>query len=263
MSRAWLARFVVAASLVAGSASAQSAPDKAACAAAHEQAQRLKLRGELRRARTELLQCAREACASWVVSECTTLLADVERALPTVVFVASRRDAGRTVDLADVVVTVDGERVAERIDGRDVALDPGTHVVRFEPADRKFSPREEKIVVHANEKGRRVEMTFGEPAPLPPAPPPVASGLPWTVYALGGVALAGLGSFAFFGGRGLSEEHDVLDRCDPRCSDAQIDSVRTKYLVADVSLAVSLLAAGGALWIALTNGTKRASTASR
>ena len=40
------------------------------------------------------------------------------------------RDA-KGEDLTEVRLTIDGETVAERLDGRALTLDPGTHTFRF------------------------------------------------------------------------------------------------------------------------------------
>lgn len=64
-------------------------------------------------------------------------------------------------------------------------------------------------------------------------------------YVLGGVGMLGLAGFGFFGLTGLSEESD-LDQCKPSCASNDVDAVRTRYLAADISLAVGVLAVGGA-----------------
>jgi hypothetical protein len=69
-------------------------------------------------------------------------------------------------------------------------------------------------------------------------------------YALAGVAAAGAASFAFFSLSGRSQLRDLED-CKPYCARDDVQSVRTKYLIADISLGVSLVALGSAayLWL--------------
>ena len=67
----------------------------------------------------------------------------------------------------------------------------------------------------------------------------------------------GLGGFTYFGLRGLGDERD-LRACEPSCSQASIDGVAQRYLVADVSLAVSIIAAGLAAVVFVTSAPKGA-----
>ena len=69
-------------------------------------------------------------------------------------------------------------------------------------------------------------------------------------YVLGGVSAAAAASFAYFAISGLSQLNQ-LEQCKPNCSRSDVRDVRTKYLLADVSLgvsAVALAAAGYFLW---------------
>jgi hypothetical protein len=147
-------------------------------------------------------------------------------------------------------VSVDGVLAAERLDGRPIELDPGEHVVRFErPSSAAI---ERRIVVAEGEKARVVRVDIA-PAPVPvPAPAPEQPRpMPWTFYVLGGVGLLSLGGFAAFGLAGLHGEQGLED-CSPNCSSARIDAVRQDYIVADVFLAVSVVALGAATIVALT-----------
>jgi hypothetical protein len=93
------------------------------------------------------------------------------------------------------------------------------------------------------------------PAPASPsaAPPPPDARPPWyslvtvPTWAFGGVALAGLGLFTGFGLAGSSAE-----ACAPSCTASQAASIRTDFVVADVSLVAGVAAAGAAVYFALT-----------
>src|SRR5690349_6560913 len=80
------------------------ADDRELCANAAEQAQSLRDEGKYRRARDQMLICARDVCPGPIKSDCGKWLEQVERDAPTVVFNA--QDAGR--DVTDVKVWVDG-----------------------------------------------------------------------------------------------------------------------------------------------------------
>jgi hypothetical protein len=66
-----------------------------------------------------------------------------------------------------------------------------------------------------------------------------------------GVGGAALASFALFGAAGRTQQTNHLDPCAPSCPHAEVQSVRTKYLVADVSLGVSVIALGAAAYFLL------------
>jgi hypothetical protein len=200
---------VTLALLWSGDAAGQS---KQACVDAAHQAQELRDRGRYVAARRDLLLCAQEACPSPVARSCATWLVELEPSIPTVVFVA--REDNR--DLAAVRVRVDGELVAERLDGRPVMIDPGEHVVLFERDGRP--PEEERVLVTAGEKNRRVVLAFrprvAVPAPVAPDRPPIekpATGALREVTALallaGSVVAGGLG--VFFDLRSRAEASDA------------------------------------------------------
>jgi hypothetical protein len=239
-------------SLTVLAAIALLAATKLECSAAHQDAQRLRKEHHLRAAHEKLLVCARDPCPAVVQSECVPWLAEVERAMPTVVFEARMPDGS---DVPGMRVSVDGVLAADRLDGRPVEIDPGEHVVRFDRPSG--APIERRIVVSEGEKARIVRIDVPVPAPVPtPVPVPVpeepkAAPMPWTFYALGGAGLVSLGAFAVFGLSGLNGERG-LDDCSPTCSASRIDSVRRDYIVADVFLAVGVIALGAATVVALT-----------
>jgi hypothetical protein len=241
-----------------------AAPDKQACVDAYEQGQRLMRQRRLIKAREELLVCARDPCPKVLQGECTGWLADTQRSLPSVVLGARRSD-GR--DETEVRVVADGVPLLERLDGRAVEVDPGEHVFRFEPSfSLRALPVDVRVVVREGEKARDVVATLESVEPVSPAgyrscsptgttphpeggEPHTTRPPPWTALVAAGVGVAALGSFAYFGATGLSRQHSELDACNPSCPGSLIGSVRTDYVVADVSLAVSVIALGLATYL--------------
>jgi hypothetical protein len=130
---------------------AHAAPSKAQCIEASEKAQDLRQAGTLRQARQQLTICVASSCPGPVREDCARLLADVESAQPSVVFVAKDR-AGE--DLVDVRVTLDGEVVADKLDGTAVSVDPGEHRFVFE-ADG-LPTVEKRVIVREGDKNRHV-----------------------------------------------------------------------------------------------------------
>lgn len=245
-------------SLIAASAArAQSDKDPVdACLRAADDGQRLRDQGKYLRARAAFLECSKDACPGAVRTECLSWLRDAEQAIPTVV-IAARDSAGN--DLTDASVYVDGDRVLDRLDGKPLAVDPGRHELRVELGARSLR---REILLVAAEKNR--VLTFE----LPPAPararptarePSVVEPTgttPWLGFALAGVGALGVGSFAYFGLTAKSDL-DALES-DPcaetrTCAESDVDSVRARYLIADVSLGVGLVALGAATWIFATH----------
>ena len=252
--------------------------EKLACVRAGEKAQKLRDSGKLIAARAELLTCVREVCPAVVRGDCAGWLGEVEASTPTIV-ARARDDAGH--DLRDVVVSVDGARVASQLDGRPLPVDPGEHVVRFELAGR--APLEERVIIGTGEKNRMLAVTFARPASAPGAretsaplkdaggaaaiPPgpraPVAlqaasSGPPAAAWAFAAVSVAAAASFTLFGLTGTADLDDLRRTCAGHCDGAAVDHAWTKLVVADVSLGVAVLAAGAATWLFLSPSSRSA-----
>jgi hypothetical protein len=259
-------------SLVAASLATWSLParaiDKAACVDAAEEGQRLRKEGRLISARDRLLLCASPECPDVVSQDCTGWLGEVQRRLASVV-VRARDTHGAA--LGDVAVSLDGAMLTERAPTAAIELDPGDHVFRCERAG--FEATQQRVRVAEGERGGEITCRLKslEPPPETPSETPApaeptrsttgaAPSIPWTVWALGGFGVAGIGSFAGFGLSGKSDENaDARPKtqggCAPDCTNNQVDSIRTKYLVADISLGVGLVALGAAVVIGVLHAS--------
>jgi hypothetical protein len=80
------------------------------------------------------------------------------------------------------------------------------------------------------------------------------------VWALGGLGVVGLASFATFDALGWATHNSLRHSCGPFCSDDQARPVRIEYGIGDVSLAVSVLSLGVATWLFLARPTVRAAS---
>jgi len=244
----WAASATIASTALFASAPAL-ADDRAECASAADQAQQLRDEGKYRRAREHLLVCARDVCPAPIKRDCLDWLNQLESIAPTVVFAA--KDGAR--DLTDVKVSVDGVVVAERLDGKPVPMDLGAHKVKFEYQGQS---KEEDVVVGAGQKGRNISVVFGAPPPTGPVTPPPAAesseGSLVPAFIVGGIGILGLGSFAIFGISGKSDVSDLEKTCKPNCAQSEVDSARTKLIIADISLGVGIVALGVATYMILT-----------
>lgn len=210
--------------------------------------------------------CSASQCPKVVRSDCAKALAQLEESQPSIV-VAAQDSSG--ADLQGVRVQIDGRAVTSRLDGSPIAVDPGEH--SFDFAAEGYPAIAQKLVIRVSEKNRLVRVTFQSPVKEPVKPPPPAKpeeprpaegggGAPVLAYILGGVGVLGLGSFAYFGLTSKSELQDLRSSCAPFCDQGQLDDVKTKMLVADVSLGVGIVALGAAAVLFLTHSSSSRST---
>jgi hypothetical protein len=207
------------------------------CLDAHVDAQQLRGAGKLRAAKEKLLACSAKACHSLVRVDCTRWLSEVSASLPTVI-VAAKDSAGN--DLSEVKVSVDGETLLARLDGKAIEIDPGRHKLRYE--HEGSAPVETEVLVNETEKDRALSVTFASPEQKPARAQRV---LPW---ALVGLSVVAVGSFAYFGWTGNKRLDDMTGQggCAPRCNPDDRDAVKRRFLVADVSLGIGVLSLGAA-----------------
>lgn len=219
------------------------AADKATCVEAYEEGQKQRASGSLKASLDLFRVCAEPDCPSATKKDCATWVAEVEASLPTVVLGAVDAEGN---DLVDVRVRLDGQPLVSKLDGKALALDPGKRVLVFERDGAPPLTRE--IVVKQGEKDRKIEVAW-TPADKKDEPEGQTGGVSISpgVWVLGGIGLAGLTVFGVFGGLALSEKSDAKETCAPSCSDSAVSSIRTKLIVADVSLAVGIASLGAAV----------------
>ena len=164
---------VVATVTLAGGREARAAdkPTGAACVAANEQATPLRKAGKLRDARARLRLCSAETCPAAVRQDCIAGAAQAETDIPTVTF-AVQDPTGN--DLVDVKVSLDGQPLVEKLDGKAIEVDPGEHTFHFETPGQP--PVDKRLLIVEGEKNRREKIQLGTPvavvAPPPVVPPP-------------------------------------------------------------------------------------------
>jgi hypothetical protein len=226
---------------------------KAECSAAYEKSQEQRTDGKLKSARETLAVCARDACPSFVKSECKQWLEEVTNDVPTALIDAKDPDGQPT---KEVSVTIDGELLSQTLGDAAIELDPGEHNFRFELAGAVVI--EKRVYLEKGTRAQPLHLQFESETPKPAGTPAAdvdvessetttttdrTSLRPWA-YVAGGVGAAGVIGFAVFGALGKSRESDLKDSCSPRCSSDDIDSVKSKYHLADISLGVGIVGLG-------------------
>jgi hypothetical protein len=229
-----------------------------ACVRAAEDAQSLRSAHRLRAAFKHLLVCSQSNCPTVVRTDCSYWLTEVEKLLPSVTIQAVDKDGH---DLTDVSVTMDGEPLVSRLDGLSVPVDPGARAFRFEHVGS--TPIEQTVVIREGQKGRPLRIMF-DPRPPPPPPRPVRAQRRYRVPAasvvFGAFGAVALGSFAYFGITGRHDASRLAEGCgrNKTCSEGEVSPVRTKLLVADVSLGVGLVSLGAATYLFFAGNEKPA-----
>jgi hypothetical protein len=270
---------IIGALLIAGTCLAWSGAawgDVQACLAASEKGQKLRSQGKLREARDNFVVCGGEGCPSIVRHDCAQWNSELASTLPTVVFGA--KDKGGK-DLFDVTVTMDGEKLVTKLDGKSVTVDPGKHSFKFESGS--LPSVTETALIKEGEKARQINVTFdsGTATPATPTnttatPKPIDLGPngqpnadkggghtlpPWIVVGLGGAALvAGVVIFVTTPDRpaNCDKEKQTCTRSPPDETDAQLARDKDRAGTADsqpilggvIAGIGAVLVAGGLAW---------------
>ena len=257
----FIAVFVGGTSLVSVTAAAGSTT----CPDSYEKAQEERAAGHLKAALVHLQSCIDPSCAKFIRDDCVRWMEQVESALPTVVFAAQR--AGQ--DLTNVEVSCDGEPLMSTLGGKAVPMDPGPHDFSFTVPG--LAPIQRQTLIREGERNRMIVVEFGvanesiasttasADANLRTEPRPHKTIAYYLPYGLAGLGVLGGAGFALFGIQGNSQKGDLERTCSPHCQSSQVDSVRTKYLLADTCLAVGLVSLGVATYLFLTRHSRGAS----
>ena len=271
---------VCAAVLVLWATPGMSAP--AACVFAYKNAETLAKAGQLREAKTSMLKCAHPTCGGNVSRECGRRVAEIESDIPTIVPIVINED-GETV--TDVSVTMDGEVIAARTDGRAVPVDAGRHEFIFRSGRQLLATV--RTVIVQGQRNRTIEIALRSgrtplaksniPATAAPPglerasmvensnddeeAPAMAPGdahslsgryVSTTTYVMGAAAALGVGGYfltTYIGNRDAGQ----LEACRPNCDQATVDAIQNKFLAGKISLGVGLAALAGATYLYFTS----------
>jgi hypothetical protein len=235
-----------------------------ACIQASDEGQVLRDKGKLIDARARFFACSREACPRIVRADCTAWLADADARIPTVVLGAQD---GLGHDLADVQVTMDGAPFTEQLDGRAIPVDPGRHVFVFRRAGPS-GPLSVSMtsILREGELRRPLTARFEGPVRVPPPSGeprrPLAPGAVAAAAVLGGVAVTGGAVFAYLAATAKSQADHLRATCAPGCNPADVDAIRTRLIVANVSLGVGIASVAAGVSVILWGPRKDPQAAS-
>jgi hypothetical protein len=235
--------------LMPGHSKAQEeGPSRQDCLTLHEKAQELRKQSKLLETRKVLRTCSNEACPGLVRGDCVDWLAEVERAIPTVVFEVVL--SGHDVPNAKIT---EGDRpLKETINGTPVELDAGVH--QFKAEIPGHSPIETTVVTREGEKARVIRFDFTPPPPItPPLVPGPENGarpVPTSVYVSGALAVATLAAGTTFGVIAFQKRNQLT--CSPLCTSSELSPVRTAALLSDIFFGGAIVSVGVATVFLLT-----------
>lgn len=239
---------------------ASSSAAKQECADAYEGTQEHLAESRLVRAKERALVCAQAGCPTFMQKECSRWVEELSARIPTVVTVAYVD--GR--ENSEVRVFIDDQPI-DGSDGKAIPLDPGRHQFRF--VHPKLGTRNEQRVVPEGKHAFPIEARFLSPAVVAPVaePAPVAAAphverrpdRRWAWGAAGSSAALLLG-FAAVSGTTYAKEQSLRDGCGQSggCATSDVDSLQTRYLVADVLLGLGVVGAGVATWLFISPPTR-------
>jgi hypothetical protein len=242
--------------LLSPAARAQAPAADASCEAV-EQTEAIRAEGQYRKARARLLECVNAQCGGDVRRRCAATLQKLDAITPSIVV---RAEDASGNDLTDVAVSLGDERLVNGLDGMAIPVDPGQH--RFVFTREGYTPVVQTLTIEQGQKFRAIDVVIGA-APtlaLPPAretSSPGGSGSSERTVAaatLLGVGLIGVTGFTVLGLRARAGE-EALDGCKPNCSDGRVDSVKMRYLLANVSIGVGAVALGAATYLLLSGSS--------
>ncbi len=142
-----------------------ASPSKAQCIAADTQAQSLRVAGKFTASRAALKTCVSASCPPLVKTDCVQRLDELDRVQPSLV-IEAKDDSG--ADLSAVAVFIDGTKIADRLGGEALAVDPGEYDLRFETEGAPSVTHH--LIVREGEHGRREAVLFTRPGAHPVAP---------------------------------------------------------------------------------------------
>lgn len=222
----------------------------------------LRTSGQYRAARTLLLECVNAQCGGDVRRRCATVLQKLDAVTPSIVVRAQLADGN---DVTDVAVRMEDQQLASSLNGLAIPVDPGEHTLVFERAG--LPPVSQSVTLREGEKFRPIDVQLEPSAPASGREQPSGSQGSWLDgqrWAIGGtligVGVVSLGAFTALGLKARSDEKELKDSgCKPNCSEAAVDSIRTRYVLSNVALGVGVLALGSATWV-LVSGPSKPST---
>jgi hypothetical protein len=238
-------------------------PSTAECLAANEASLKSANEHRLRQERSELLICAAASCPSDIRQECIRRIDELNAAIPTIIF--GVKDASGN-DVSAVKVSMDGQLLAERLDGSALSVDPGAHTFVFEKAGQSTVTKQ--FVIREAQKNRHEAITLGSQAVSATTASTAFGAQKTLAIVAGGVGIVGLGVGSAFGLVAMAKKNEAQRTCpDDECADQRgvhlWDDAARAGDASTVAFIVggAMLVGGATLWLTARPSSNRAPTA--
>jgi hypothetical protein len=164
-----------------------------------------------------------------------------------------------------LTISLDGQTV--HASNVPIPIDPGKHVVDASAPERKKWSQSVEIASSTTLKIPRLESDSVASPPAPIAPPPEpergGSSLRYVGYGAAGLGIVAIGIGTVFGIKSLSDKRASDDACPPRgCTPAGLqsyDDARSAARIADIAIAVGVVALAAGVVLVLTSPSSRSS----
>jgi hypothetical protein len=133
----------------------KASAERRACGITYRSAIQLEQSGHLRQAKDLLLSCSKTSCGAVIKQRCAGHYARLESDIPSVVPLVSDENGDPRVD---VQVTIDGEALASRLDGRSLPVDPGLHEFSFTADGAVLATQ--KIMIVQGQRNRPIAISL-------------------------------------------------------------------------------------------------------
>jgi hypothetical protein len=225
------------------------------CVAASNAEVALRQQGKLIDARKLLFACAAPSCDAPIQQSCAERLRRLNDAIPTVVL-AAKDGAGAAV--GDARVSMDGQPLAETLDGRSIPIDPGSHTFVFEAKDGTKQTMTALVLEGAHDQ--TVSVTIGAPLTATPERETTSGAprapSPWKTigWIAGGAGVVGLAVGTVFGIEAIGKTGDAhCNSASPKvCGDGNaLSSAKSTGNLSTVFFVAGgvLAAAGITMWL--------------
>lgn len=232
-------------------ASAAHADERAECAKAYEQAQRLSQQDQMTKAALAAQRCSRNTCPALLSSECREWTQQFRARLARVALDVKGADACTKSEYR-----VEIDRV-KRSESGDLLVDPGVHEIRvMDPASGKT--KDETVDLAAGSR-RQLSFDFSPPGAQcsgdsGATPTKSSSSVPTPAIVLWVAGGAMLVTGISVGLVGAGKRSD-LDDCRPNCSRDRLDDTQMFFTLGDVvgGVGIAALAAGALVYFLVKN----------
>lgn len=235
------ARTIIPLCFILGHTNVARADERAECAKAYEQTQRLRQENAAVRALEEADRCAQASCPDLLRNECATWANELRASVARIV-IHVRAGDGCAAEQPAIAPSAHARR-----EGDGWVVDPG--VQELSVID-EASSRTKKVELDLRPGERReIDVDFADANATCSKASGGDGSLRRIPLASVGLGSAGVGFVLLGGALGIvgAGKRDDLDECKPSCSQERLDAVKPYFVIGDTVAAIGLVSIGAAI----------------